>query len=399
MLDVLYVFFAVNLSFSTSKIGWISSSYGIAYLLTPMFMGQLVDRLTHRKSLLIATGSQAIISLFYILMLLTNPPGIFVLIIIGQVIRATAYSFFWPAIEVIYSEIAQGNQRRHERNISLFCICWSLGSALGTSIAGIFGQWILLGGFITISIVFIIAFGIVSLLIPKNISNQDFVDESSPKSAQACVEMPISPTQPNAITQPQPISLPFSLKKIIWLTLAGTLVFSIISKGIIGYFPNYSVLPEGLNFSKFLTGQLVFAFGLGRFSGFIAGQWITNSFKKLAVNILALSVLLVGLVLFTNVWVLVFFLYIIGYLMGRIYFIALELTLKYHLEGKGAKAGMFESFVGMGTALSPLIAGFLAEVDLLYPFIFFSGFSLVIGGILLWQILTKQNKGQKQKLQ
>ncbi|MHA1674868.1 MAG: MFS transporter [Promethearchaeota archaeon] len=369
MLDVLYVFYAVSLGFSPGTIGWIASIYGITYLITPVIMGPIIDKLPRKTSLLIATIGQTMITLGYIAMIAIEPPSIFYLILGGQVIRATAYAFFWPTIQVLYSEIAQGNHKQHERNISLFCISWSLGAGLGASFAGIFGEWILIGGFITVSVVYAVGLGLVLFGIPGN-SKQNLVIGSTISNPDTSSK----PSKPSRPTKPSNL--------VLWVILLGTLVFAVTSKGILSYFPNYAVIPEGLNLSEFITGQIIFALGIGRFLGFLMGQWIANSFTKLVRNTLTAGAFLLVIAFINVPWIIMLILLIIGYIVGRIYYIALELTLKHHSHNKGAKAGLFEGMVGLGTALAPLIAGWLAEWNLIVPFIFFSTFAFVSWGIM-----------------
>lgn len=375
MLDVLYVFYAVSLGFSPGTIGWIASIYGITYLITPVIMGPIIDKLPRKTSLLIATIGQTIITLGYIAMIAIEPPSIFYLILGGQVIRATAYAFFWPTIQVLYSEIAQGNHKQHERNISLFCISWSLGAGLGASFAGIFGEWVLIGGFITVSVVYAIGLGLVVFGIPGDSKQKIIIDSTISKP-----DTPFKPSKPSKPSKPTKPTKPSNL--VLWVILLGTLVFAVTSKGILSYFPNYAVIPEGLNLSEFITGQIIFALGIGRFLGFLTGQWITNSFTKLVRNTLTAGTFLLAIAFIDVPWILMVILLIIGYIVGRIYYIALELTLKHHTHNKGAKAGLFEGMVGLGTALAPLIAGWLAEWNLIVPFIFFSAFALVSWGIM-----------------
>lgn len=60
--------------------------------------------------------------------------------------------------------------------------------------------------------------------------------------------------------------------------------------------------------------------------------------------------------------------------------------MKYEPSSKGAKAGLFESMVGLGLGITPIIAGFIAEFNLTIPFytfsslcmIFFIGFSIYL---------------------
>ncbi|MHA1473667.1 MAG: hypothetical protein ACTSQ5_00625 [Promethearchaeota archaeon] len=54
----------------------------------------------------------------------------------------------------------------------------------------------------------------------------------------------------------------------------------------------------------------------------------------------------------------------------------------YEKKDKGKKAGFFESFIGLGVIISPLIAGVLAQISLSLPFMFFSVFTVSIFIIL-----------------
>ncbi|RLI66233.1 MAG: hypothetical protein DRO88_02320 [Promethearchaeia archaeon] len=366
ILDVLYIFYTVELGFAPGPIGLISSTYGISYVIGAIIFGRLIDKLPHKTSLLIATGGQVVISSSYIFLIIfsTHLPNILLWILAGQVIRALVYSFFWPTIEMLYSEIAQGNKRLHERFISIFCISWSLGAAMGTSFAGIFGEWLILGGFISTTLIYGIGFLIVFFGINSNINSgadysaADNLSNHHPKSS--FMQDGDSDKSEN------------SSSRVIWLTLTGTLVFAIISKGLLAYVPNYAVIPEGLGLSNLISGQIIFAFGIGRFLGFLVGQWIPNSFHKLIQNISIIGIFMIAMAFTKNSWLLVGELLIVGYFAGRVYYIGLEMLMKYVSHGKGSKASLFESIVGLGTVFSPFIAGWLAELNVIIPFFFFS---------------------------
>ena len=342
ILDVLYIFYTVELGFAPGPIGLISSTYGISYVIGAIIFGRLIDKLPHKTSLLIATGGQVVISSSYIFLIIfsTHLPNILLWILAGQVIRALVYSFFWPTIEMLYSEIAQGNKRLHERFISIFCISWSLGAAMGI-------------GFL------IVFFGINSNINSgADYSAADNLSNHHPKSS--FMQDGDSDKSEN------------SSSRVIWLTLTGTLVFAIISKGLLAYVPNYAVIPEGLGLSNLISGQIIFAFGIGRFLGFLVGQWIPNSFHKLIQNISIIGIFMIAMAFTKNSWLLVGELLIVGYFAGRVYYIGLEMLMKYVSHGKGSKASLFESIVGLGTVFSPFIAGWLAELNVIIPFFFFS---------------------------
>ncbi|MHA1727510.1 MAG: hypothetical protein ACTSWY_02105, partial [Promethearchaeota archaeon] len=54
------------------------------------------------------------------------------------------------------------------------------------------------------------------------------------------------------------------------------------------------------------------------------------------------------------------------------YMSSLDLLMRYEEKAKGTKAGMFEGFIGLGSAGAPIIAGLLATIYLTLPFIILS---------------------------
>ena len=53
---------------------------------------------------------------------------------------------------------------------------------------------------------------------------------------------------------------------------------------------------------------------------------------------------------------------------GHNYAVSLDLLLVYETKEKSTKAGLFESSIGLGSSLAPVIAGLLAEIYLQLPF-------------------------------
>jgi MFS family permease len=78
------------------------------------------------------------------------------------------------------------------------------------------------------------------------------------------------------------------------------------------------------------------------------------------------------MIFFQDVIALIVIFFIFGFFIGRVYLISLELLLKQSTSQKGAKAGLFESAIGLGGSLSPLVSGLLAGWNLLLPFLFYA---------------------------
>jgi MFS family permease len=79
---------------------------------------------------------------------------------------------------------------------------------------------------------------------------------------------------------------------------------------------------------------------------------------------------------------------IFGFFIGRQYLTSLNLLLVQEKKSKGAKAGLFEGFIGFGTIFSPIIAGIIAEFDNILPFFVFAIVSLAL---FLFSIIKGKN--------
>ncbi|WP_371804228.1 MFS transporter [Candidatus Lokiarchaeum ossiferum] len=405
ILSVLFIIYADSVGFSTTKIGWIVSAYGLSYLIMPFLIGKLVDRLSHRKSLIIATTGQMVNAIVYIFMMDLPINILYFVIIGGQVTRAAAYSFYWPSIESFLSESTSKSSEAHEKSIRWFCISWGFGAAIGSPIGGFFSDLRIVNGYIIVLLAYFAALLIVIVAIPKNRGFQLFpttnfssegilrfddgkiapLAQNVPKNGQNDVSKP-EVLSGHTISPSDPSSEKINLNSLAILLLLGTLLYAICSKGFLGYFPNYAVISGGLNLSGFVTGQVLFIFGIGQFIAFISGKFLKNSFFALKSSILIISILFLTMALVKNVIILSIIMFIAGFFIARVYYLSLELTMKYEPSSKGAKAGLFESMVGLGLGITPIIAGFIAEFNLTIPFytfsslcmIFFIGFSIYL---------------------
>jgi predicted MFS family arabinose efflux permease len=177
-------------------------------------------------------------------------------------------------------------------------------------------------------------------------------------------------------------------KKILILLLMGVMIYATISKTLLSYFTNYAALPEGLNWNATLIGQVIFFFGLGRTFYFIIALSLKNSFKAITQSFYIIGFCLIAFALCTPPALIAIIFFITGFFVGRTYLVSLELLLKYEQEKKGAKAGIFESIVGIGSALSPLFAGMIATINLKMPYYFFASIVLLFAIV---HLLLKKN--------
>jgi len=326
-------------------------------------MGKISDIISRKSSLIIATTAQVLLAGSYIggFLLISEPSSVFWIIIIGQMLRAGAYAFYWPSIQALLSEMPHGSGSAHEQSISFFCISWSAGQALGSLVAGLVANFSIILGFIIVGGMYVVGFLVVVLSIRKTkMGHPNERIESTEQMPQNQIPHELDPL-------PQPRR---HISTVSVILLLGTLTFAFGAKIMLGYFPNYAVLEDGLAWSESQTGSIIFVFGVGQFLAFVLGSFFRNSLKLLYVVIFIMGLLFLLLFVVTAIIPLGIILFCLGLCVGTTYFVSLELTLKHESSGKGARAGWFESMVGLGTGIVPLIAGKIAEIQLQAPFLF-----------------------------
>lgn len=365
LLLVLSVIYASLLGASPTEVGFIGGAYGITYLFMPMILGRLSDQFPRKNGLLIAISLQILSIIFGVLV-----NSIFGLILC-QIFMGVAYGFYWPNIEAILSESSL-SERDHYRSISNFCLSWSIGFTLGPLLAGIFSDTNVLFGFRLCLILYCVAMLIVIFFVEKTPALKK-ISESIQSSNTA-----------------QNISNKMDRSQMI--LLLSIFIYSILVKIVLSYFPSYAVLPNGLGFSGSVTGKILFLFGLGRTIFFIVGRFLHAYIEAIRNNFLIFGLFFLLIPLMKNELVMSIVFAIFGFFIGRQYLFSLNLLLEQEKEKKGAKAGIFESFIGFGTIFSPIIAGYIAQFDNILPFYIFSAVAFIVFGIVFLLLKKIQSK-------
>jgi MFS family permease len=373
LVTILIIYAATKLNASTSQVGWISSAFGLSYLIMPAILGKIGDRLPRKLSLLIATGLQTGLTGLFIIILQNPGSGFYFQIILLSVFFGCAYGFFWPSIEAFISESTEESPLLHRKSIANLCVSWGLGNALGPWAAGYFSDSQILAGFFLVLILYSIGFLLVVFFIPNK--------PIAPLFKEVVGNIEINNNTSSDLSNNR---LLIRTQQSVLLILFGMMIYAVLAKVIFSYFTNYAVIREGLNWSGSLTGQVVLFVGLGRLLFFFLGRHTTPNFRLYPQSFLILGLILVSLIWVRDPVIISILFFIFGFFIGRVYYSSLELLMKQENSAKGAKAGLFESAIGLGASLSPLIAGFLGEILIILPFIVFGLFPLVFGAIHLY---------------
>ncbi len=172
------------------------------------------------------------------------------------------------------------------------------------------------------------------------------------------------------------------------------MVNTFLVKLIAQYFPNYATLHSGLDFSPLIIAEIAFAFTLGRLMYFILGRFWKNNLRR---YLYSFSIAFIGIMLLIwvkEVSIIIIIFAICGFIFGHNYAVSLDLLLVYETKEKSTKAGLFESSIGLGSSLAPVIAGLLAEIYLQLPFLVFGMVDVVLILFLVWIRIKKPESFQ-----
>lgn len=349
------MFYGTKLGASTGEVGWIGSAYGLTYLIMPAIIGKLGDKLPRKVSLIIAAVTQISIAFFYLFYASTVWD-----LILGQLLLGVANGFHWPALEAYISEESGISDKSHDRGMANFCIAWSIGYSIGPLLAGLFSASNFQDAFLLVLCLYFLNLMVVLFGVPA------IVTKKPPEYAQVAID----PLQ--RVVEPE---RKVSRREIIAL-LIGMTIYAGLAKVILTYFANFAILPAGLKWSDTLVGSVLLFFGIGRTIYFLLGGFLKNSVKLVRVAFVMIGSLLASLIFLQDPWLIAIVIGVFGFFGGLVYLQILEILLRQEKKAKGAKAGLFESTIGLGGSLAPLFAGLMGEIYLVLPFGVFSGLTL-----------------------
>lgn len=359
MLQVLNVLYGVILGATPGQNGFIAGGYGLSYLLMAAILGRLGDKMPRKRSLLFALISQISVSIYFLFI-----ANAVLLLIIGQIVLGCAYGFYWPSIEAYISENTEHSDFLHQKGISNFCISWSIGYTFGPFLAGVFSDINVRIGYLIVLAVYLMSLVIMAMFIPNHYHEPE-------KIIQTEATEPLNESESIKVEDSK-------LNLHVIRILFGMFVYAMIGRIVLSYFADYASRPQGLGLTGTEVGLMLFGFGIGRTGYFIISRYLKSSLTRLVYSYLMITVFMILIGYIAYYGVLFTIIAIFGIFSGLIYKTSLELLMKYEKEAKGAKAGLFESMIGMGSATSPIIAGLLAEISLVLPFFIFAGVALFL---------------------
>lgn len=350
---------AIALGASPLQLGLMGVVWRIPYVLFCPVAGKVSDRAGRKRM-----AQAAALSLGFLHLVLTRVTTVSQLLCVVPFI-GLATGMFWPPLQSWIGDMRTGELGTA---VGKFNIAWSSAGMLGTLLAGFLSEIGTRTPFL-ISACLVVMIVLLVTLVPEQPPTQD---RSSAEPA----------TTPLAAARPDPETH----RAFLHAAWVANLVAFIGIGTITTFFPK---LGADLGLSPSVIGMIVSTFALGRLLTFViltrSTRWQYHA--RLLVMALLVSAASMGLASASNtLWLLAFCFAIMGVVGGITYTASLFYALDAPGQG-GANAGIHESLLSAGLALSAFSGGVVAQTwGLRAPFLL-SGVILLVGTLwIAWRL-------------
>jgi MFS family permease len=342
---------------SLFEIGLVGGASNAVYSFMPFIMGHFSDRRGSRRIFIISSFSVlSVVSISYVL--ISNP----VYLIIARVFEGIGWAILWPAMDAAISrDVASMDPKKA---FSIYNVSWSSAAAVGP----LLGSALI---FLTsIQDAFLLTFFIMVLTLAVNVYPSLFRRRER-QNDLTFVQVSISEANDLEIA-------PQTTKKLDMKFYMVTCALAAASSGIL--FTFFAPYARSMGISILLVGVITFVFGFGRFLFYVLTvnqkvRYILLRSDKRARNMFLALVM-------TSVSSLLIFVrdpsgiaYVVAYAIvgigiSIVYAIAQTGIIAESSPGKfGRNAGLFESSIGVGACLGPIIGGSISGTSLAIPFL------------------------------
>jgi len=372
-----YLYFVVDISEST--LGFISSVGAIAYIFAPI-LGQLItSKIGIRKALIFTS---------IITPLLTGLQIIFFepwFLIICRVSLGLVMGLYWPNCMNLLSRWQKLSSReRAKRNFRNFNFSWNFGFIIGL----LFGYiWAF---FINDYISLIISWGLSFLLIPISFFiNKDSVIQIPKVELEIHLENPVIEEDFKMISKTDSKLTMMSFPILFsWIGI----IFLATSKSILQFtYPVFLKVNSLESHSTYLVQgglQLAQLIGLTWINGMnVYKRKISALASFLALVVITFTIFSIG-----NIWYIAIIFSVSGLFFGFIHGTSMKIMLDYGATKNTAKYSTInEIVIGIGFGVTPIIAGYVVEInlDIIFSYIIASGIVFLIVLIYLSRNVKK----------
>jgi len=361
-----YVYFHVGIS--ESILGFISSAGAIAYIFAPIFGQIITSKLGVRKAFVLSCCASPILSG---LQLLYFEPWF---LITCYIFIGLSLGIFWPnCFNLLNTWQKVSSVEKSTKNFKVFNLSWNTGFILGLSV----GFWwaLTLSDYLAMIISWLLSLILIpfSLFIRNDsqtlsLSNEESILKEDSTSKESKNQNGHSNSNTPLIIYP----ILFSWVSIFFLASSkATFIFG------------YPVLLKSFNNPSYLTYLIQGSF---QFAQLLGLTW-TNSLKiyrRKLYSFFSISMVVIInflIIVIGNIWYISIVVVTAGLFLGLIQGTAMKIMLDYGTAENTTKySTMNEILVGMGFGITPIIAGYVAEVNLyaIFGFMMFFGLFTLI---------------------
>jgi len=351
-----YLYFTIRIREST--LGFISSAGALTYIISPVLGQMLTKKIGMRNALILNSILTPLLSGAQILY---SAPWFLIICRIGI---GLTMGLFWPNCLYLLSKWQRvSTAKKSKKNFALFNFSWNSGFILGLLVGFIWAfSW---SDYLTMIIAWILSF----LLIPVSF----FItkEPKSPTSEKKLIYQTEDPLSHLDIEEDLLVNsnTPMIVFPILFSWLG--IMHLAISKSIFMF--GYPFILKAFDRPSYLT-YLVQA-GI-QFTQLI-GLTLINSMKvytrKIAsvLSILGLSIMAVTIVLVQNIFYISIMIACVGILLGFIHGTSMKIMLEYGTAKDSTKYSIRnEILIGIGFGVTPIIAGYVAEVNVYYNYMY-----------------------------
>jgi len=339
--------YAVLLGASPLVVGIVGAAGGLIYSFMPLAFGILSDRLRRKAFISMSMVSYGFSCIFYNL---AEDPFMLAFI---KVLEWISIAAFWPAIEALLADASEG---RLEEALGKFNVSWGLAMVIGPMVGGLLISGYNIKAPFLLSLAISFSLGITSLI---------FVREPFGERETGTKEN---------LKEEGSLNSQYSL----FTSLSSILLFSSIGGVIQSLFPAHAT---DLNIPAYEIGLIMFIFGASRTVTFRQAYKIEAKLGKTGMFLVGSLTLAIASALTANSYAAVTFMIyflIFGFGTGISYAASISFVLRRWGSSRGYAAGLFESLIGLGYFLRPLIGGIVSEYAPNIPYIFCCVLSLAV---------------------
>jgi MFS family permease len=374
-----YLYFDIGINEST--LGFISSAGAIAYIFAPI-LGQLITSKIGIRNALIFTS--------IITPLLTGLQIIFFepwFLIICRVFLGLVMGLYWPNCMNLLSRWQKLSTReKAKRNFRNFNFSWNFGFIFGL----LFGYiWAF---FLNDYMSMIISWALSFILIPISFFiNKDSVIQMPKEEIELHLENPVFEENFKMLSKTNSKHSMMSFPILFsWIGI----IFLATSKSIFQF-----TYPVFLKVNSLDSHSTYLVQGGIQLAQLIGLTWINvmNVYKrKISVITSLIAIVVVTFTVFSvgSIWYIAIIFSVSGLFFGFIHGTSMKIMLDYGATKNTTKYSMInEIVIGIGFGVTPIVAGYVVEVNLYFIFIF-----IIVSGISFLIIQTYLSRNVKKSI-